>query len=368
MSKPREHLPLIAAGAGAIALIVLGCVYQLILAPAARLDEQARLLTQKIAQGNKELERREPQVSRRLADLNRRTFGTEESGVSEAMRARLMGLLAPSGMNAEQFNSTPVNAQRISRKTNDREVSRNINIRAGKLTHAINLLYLLASEPYVHRIDSLTLKPSAQPGRVDLQFRYSTLALESAKGAQPSSAAATTQLAVASLDTHEREVYKIIEERDIFRPYVKRPPQEPPPPPPPTGGNPPPPPPPPPPPSENEAEKWRVVGLPTFEGSEVALLRRRESEAQAYKIGQVVPVLEGKVVLIDCREIPRHDNPKVFSSGRVVFQMKDTFWAVELGDRLADKHRLSPADLPPELRSPATAPAVGLSRRDEAKS
>jgi hypothetical protein len=61
----------------------------------------------------------------------------------------------------------------------------------------------------------------------------------------------------------------------------------------------------------------------------------------------------------------RYDNPKAYSDSRVILQVKDTFWAVELGDVLTQKHRLGRAELPPQLRSPTTAPAGGLSRRDE---
>jgi hypothetical protein len=48
--------------------------------------------------------------------------------------------------------------------------------------------------------------------------------------------------------------------------------------------------------------------------------------------------------------------------------MKDTYWAVENGDVLAQKHRLAAAEVPAQLLSPASAPAVGLSRKDDGKS
>ena len=59
-------------------------------------------------------------------------------------------------------------------------LKRTVNIKGGTLSHAINLLYLLDAEPHLHRLDSLSLSPSPELGKVDVQFKYSTLAMESA--------------------------------------------------------------------------------------------------------------------------------------------------------------------------------------------
>ncbi len=360
MSLPRQKILLIAA-ASLVGMVLLYLVVKsLVLDPGAELDRQAAELEKNIRDTQKAL-LAEPEVARRLADLYSRTFGTDESEVSEQMRARLMGLLAPSGLTSEQISSSPGSAPKRIRgsKSNDREISRNVSIKASRLDRAINLLYLLAAQPHLHLIDSLVLKPSSERGKVDLQFRYSTLAMEPRKGAPsatgPSSVPASEQ--IASLDSPERALYRVIEDRDIFRPYVKRPPPEPSPAP--AAPTPAPSPPPPPPPSRDEPEeaKWRLAGLPTLFGTELVYLRHRGGESRSFQVGQDVNLLSGKIVAIDCRALPRHDNPKVFSESRVIVQVKDTFWAIELGDRLIDKHRLSPAELPAALRPPATQPA-----------
>jgi hypothetical protein len=353
MKMPRRKTMLALSAAAVGALVIVASANQFLFVPASRLDEQARTLDRGVRQADADAKRREHDVQSRLADLRRRTLGTDEAAVGEAMRARLMGLLAPAGLNIEQFLSPAATAQKIYRKTNDREVSRNITIKAGKLSHAVNLLYILACEPYVHRVDSISLKPSQERGRVELQFRYSTLALDANRGPRPAaSQASSAPIAIASLDTPLRQAYSVIEDRDILRPYEKRRPPE---------AVPQPQPQPSPqaqlqrPTQEPEEARWRVAGLATYSGTDVVQVRGRGGEIRSFKVGE--SLMDGKVVLLDCRELPRHDNPKEFSPGRVILQVKDTYWAIEQGDRLADKHRLSPAELPPELRAPATAPA-----------
>jgi len=364
MSLPRRKILLIAAAALVGALLLYVGVKSLILDPGTDLDRQAADLEKNIREANKALLNEGP-VAKRLAGLYSRTFGTDEGDVSEEMRARLMGLLAPSGLTSEQISSSPGSAPKRIRgsKCNDREISRNVNIKAGKLDRAINLLYLLAAEPHLHQIDSLSLKPSSERGKVDLQFRYSTLAMEPRKGARPTTGAASGPASVpaseqlASLDSPERETYRVIEDRDIFRPYVKRPPPEPSPAPAAS-----PPPSPPPRADEPEEAKWRLAGLPTLFGTELVYLRHRGGESRSFKVGQDLNLLSGKIIAVDCRIQPRHDDPKRFSESRVIVQVKDTYWAVELGDRLIDKHRLTPADLPPALRPVATQPAEAAAR------
>jgi hypothetical protein len=367
-SQQQQKLLAIAAASVVTVAIVFGVVKATILAPASNLDREAAQLEANIRDVRKALDRG-ALVARKLRELQARTFGPDEADVSEAMRERLMGLLAPSGLSTEQISSVPANGMPITRMR-DREVSRTISITGGKLSHAINFLYLLAEEPHLHRFDTLSITPSqAEKGKVDLKFRYSTLAMTGFKGTATTAAAtgpdaATQTAALPSLDSDERGFYKIIEERDIFRPYQKRP--DPPPPPPAVATAQPPPPPPPPPQGQREPEesRWRVAGLPMMSGTEVVHVRHVQSgETRTYKIGQ--PLMDGNVVMIDTRMMRRYDNPKAYSDSRVILQVKDTFWAVELGDVLTQKHRLGRAELPPQLRSPTTAPAGGLSRRDE---
>jgi hypothetical protein len=315
---------------------------------------------------NKPLER-EIQVARKLSELSLRTLGPDERDAAAAMMELLTGAMAPSGLTG-RFKVEAVQAPRIA-KTNDRVVGQKVNVWGAKLGNVINLLYVLEESPYLHRIDTLKLTPlPPDRSRVDLVFTYSTPALAKVP-ASASASQATTQLAeLPSLDDERRGLYDLIDSRDIFRPYVRR---EPPPSPPPmAAATPPPTPPPPPPPSPRapEEERWRISGLPTVSGTDLVHLRHVESgETRTYKIGQVLPMIEGKIVMVDTRTVRRYDNPKAFSDSRVILQMKDTFWAVENGDRLAQKHRLPAAELPPQLLSPASAPAGGLSRKDDAK-
>jgi len=350
----RRQALTIAIGAMVGFLIVYAVLNGTLLAPAARLDRQADDLRGKIRKLEAEVSKADRHESR-LAALAGRTLGPGETQVSERMRARLMGLLAPSGLDAQQTSSSPLASRRLSRKANDKEVSRSVSIKGGKLSHAINLLYLLSVGSELHRLDTLSLKPSgAGPGRVDLNFKYSTLALEPTGSSGSASRPATRP--AGRLDTPQRQQYELlIASRDILRPYVRR---ERPQPQPERPRPSPPPPPPPPPPSAPPEASWRLAGLPTLFGKELIHVRHVSSgEVKTYKIGQ--RLAGGQIVMIDCRPVRRKDNPREFSDSRVILKISSAYWAVEIGDSLAQKRQLATADLPEHLRpAPATAPAV----------
>ena len=351
MTKADRKKLLIAGASLVGALLVFTIVWASVLRPAAILDANAAYLEEQIRATRAELAG-EPQVRARLEDLFRHTFDPNETKVSEALRSRVTDLLRPSGLVTQQFRLLPVNSPPVP-KTKDRPVSRTITIKEGRLGNVVDLLYLLDEEPHLHRFDTLKLTPASERGKVDLSVTYSTLVMDMPKGPLPATLPADVQ--TASLDSNDRHYLRIIEERDIFRPYEKKRTvpvevvQ--------STGNPPPPEP-----------GWRLAGLPTIFGTEMVHVRNMQNgETRTYKIGQTLPFLDGKIVMIDCRLMPRHDNPKLFSDSRVILQMKDTYWAVELGDPLAQKHRLTPPELPPELRTPASGPAGGISLTEDGR-
>lgn len=370
MKMPKQRTVVIVAAVVVGGSLLYWLANSLILSEVWQLDAKAKQAEAHILQLEKDLAQ-EPAVARQLAEFQQQTFGWEPSDVSNGLLRRLTGLLGPSGLGSERFSSTPANGGAIRPKGKDREVGWAINVKAGKLANVINFLYLLAEEPHLHRVEFFTLKRTPGDwGKVDLNLKYVTLALEPPKGGAPASrtaSAPTTETVVqlASLDSSDRDYLRIIEDRDVLRPYVKRPPPEPTPAPTPSPTPQPTPTPGPRPPPENPDSQWRVAGMPMVDGTEMVHLQHtRSREFKTLKIGETMAG-GGKIVLIDGRPMPRRDNPREFSLVRVVLRFEGTYWAVELGDVLTQKHRLTPAELPDALRPPASAPAQGALSRGE---
>ncbi len=341
-------------------LVVLGVVFAIVLlyravdavfiSPAVTLQRDSRALQESVTKLTRENGRIKG-INQRLAEYYGRTFSTDESKVGEEMRARLMELMAPSGLAAQQLTSSTVSPRLIASgaKSKDKEISRTMTINGAKLAHIVNLLYLLDSETHVHRLETLSLIPLSD-GKMNVQFKYSTLALEAPKaGARPTTSAATEP--AGSLDTAQREQYEVIALRDMFRPYVARPPvarvdptpERPAETPQPRI-------------SESQDSRLRVTGLPTLFGKDYVYVRNTGSnETRTYKPGDQWG--DAKVVMVDCRPMPRKGNPREFTDSRVILRIGQDYWAVELGDTLADKHRVTTAELPPSLQKPASAPA-----------
>ncbi len=222
-----------------------------------------------------------------------------------------------------------------------------------------------------------------------MQVKYSTLILDVPKGepklartdtrpagSQPAESGPATREGMASeasakegttqpsgqqsadLAGPDRQLYAAITSRDLFRPYVKRPPE--PPPPAPAAEKPPENPPP----QEKHEDRgppeqrFRVVGLPSWHGKQdVAVLDTENHQTATYKPGDALA--GGTIVGVDYRPLPLPDKPDKVSSSRVIIKLGPEYWAVELGRTLAEKYRIAPDRLPAELKGEpaATAPA-----------
>ena len=215
----------------------------------------------------------------------------------------------------------------------------------------IDFLYLAKSDPVLHRLDNLIITPK-EGGRADMSFRYATLVLARQKGEkQPTTTAPGPQPDV-DLNGSERARYSVIAARDLFRPYIKRPP-----PPvvsaaPPTVERRPTPrtPRPTPRPPTPSAERFRVVDLSSWGGEDEArVIDSVTGNTKAYKMGE--PLAGGKAVMIEYKSVPRLDNPLLSSPSRVIIQIGLEYWAIELGQPLTAKRRLKSVELPEQLRA-----------------
>lgn len=136
-----------------------------------------------------------------------------------------------------------------------------------------------------------------------------------------------------------RGQYALISERDLFRPYIKKPP-------------------PPPQPQEvaaapvNRPAQLKVVGLPTWKGKPTVVVRDAAAGAtQTYAVGD--KLIGGEIVMVDYRPLPDPRKPQLLSSSRVIVRLGREHWAIEIGGTLADKRKLQGTQLPEELNDTA---------------
>lgn len=362
----REKLLAAAAGTIIVGFMLYGLANSLLIKPARQLDAeyedmqrtQARLQSENAAGA---------ECGSILAKLYTRTYGGDESDVNAQLSARLDKLIEVSGLSNEQLTSSLVKGATLHGTLKDKDLGRSISLK-GKLPNVVNLLYLLSKDSHLHRIDTVAISPLVNdPGKVDLQLKYSTIVMDIPKssGLAPTTEEVTSR-PVESLDAPERARYDVIVARDIMRPYVARPkPPEPvvqhvDKPPEPVVEKPQAPKPPP-------DSRYRVAGLPTWFGTPAVNVRdNANGEIKTVKIGETLG--EGKVVAVDYRLLPKRNDPKVFSDSRVIVDIGGNYWAVDIGDSLADKYMMKSLDLPPELRKGSTTVPAGNSPDGDGKS
>ena len=325
-------------------------VDKVFLSPMAEADRTAARLEKEI-QDMEITAKRAKADARWIDEQQKRTFGTDASRVSEAVRNYLDSLLKRSALGHESLSIKPVTGSSV--RGAYKEIGWNIRTR-GRLVDVINFLYLLQVEPYLHRVENLVITPRRGSQDLDLQLKYSTLLIEPRKGVKP-----TTQTAdfvvnetTLRLDTDERQQYAMISDRNLFLPYVKRPPtppSRPTPTPPPSRPTPSKPRPPVPTPTRVNWARYRIMGLPTWQGREDVIVQDTTTkQTRIYAPGD--ELADGKVVMIDYRPLPHPDKPMLLSRSRVIIQTGPEYWVVEIGQTLAQKRMLMQDQWPESLK------------------
>lgn len=356
----RSSEKILAAVAGGLLLALLGYVAlgRAVLTPANDLDRQAEEIRREI--DRIELENaRLPKFEERFRKYAARTFDTDELRASELARSHLVGLIQRSGLGASELVLKPFSVASPEPGVY-KEIGWLIRLR-GKLDHVVNFLYLAAEDPYLHRLQWQSISPVSKSPDVELHVRYSTLVLgppRKVKGVgsiEPDVNRVADALDEVHLDGPERERYDLVIERDLFRPYIPRPPE----PPaartvtskPPTPAAPAP--------SQRQAPAWsrmRVVGLPSWGGKQDVFLRDPVTgELRRLQPGD--DLAGGVIAMVDYRAMPMPNKPEIVSSSRIILRIGREHWAVELGQTLAEKRILKQSELPEELRS-ALSPGV----------
>jgi len=348
----REKIIAAIAGGFVAFFVLYFLIGQLLLGPSGRLDSQAGkalndLNKLKASNKNKSL------YAAELKSFARQTLGRDELSVRKKVYARLLELLARSGLD-EDVN--PLSGGRRLRGAY-KEVAFAVRTR-GQLKRIIDLLYLLDAEPYLHRIDNITLSPVRKSGDVAVNLKFVTLVLE--KQEHELLAPMSDKLPATNLDSELRHRYQAIAIRNLFVPYIKRvAPPKPPQPQPQVRPIPPQPAP------STPEDRFRVVGLPGWgEKQDVFVKDTSSGQVRRYKIGDTLA--NGKIVMVDYRAMRKPDKPRFLSPSRVIVKIGRDYWAVELGSSLRQKRRLKRYQLPPELRrseTPAGAKATATSQK-----
>ena len=309
----------------------------LLISPARELGARSERLRRDIGYRGDELSAYTARA-RRLPSLAAQTFGHNGDLASEQVRARLVTLIQRSGLPADAMSLKPITGARV--KDYYAEVGWSLSVR-GRLEQAVNLLYLLDAEPYLHRVETLSLSPMGEGEQVDLKLRFTTIVLPAEEDRALAAGEFASADAAADLGGEARGRYTGVAQRDLFRPYrppvVTRPPPRQAPPP---AASPPPPP--------DPSRRMKVVALPDWGGEcEVSVLDTQRSKVITYKLGE--SLAGGRIVMIDYREMPMPGNEDVLSGSRVILADGSQYWAIELGQMLSQKRLLDAAQLPPGL-------------------
>ncbi len=345
MSRSQKII-FLTVGVYVVGFVAYLAVNSMWIQPARRLDNLIRERRKDLHEQDIQTRGRSP-LRRRLDETVAATLDTDYAQVRERVRERLMELLGqsglgPTGLSVDLFDGV--------RRDAFREVGAAVQA-SGRLEDVVNFLYLLQSEPVLHRVDNLSITPSRRDGAVDLRFRYVTLVFDTTSGDAPKTLPA--ELPEPQVASAGRELYDSIVQRNLFAPYIRRPeppvvsrprpqrpterpqqspqPQQPP-----------------------AEDSFRVVGLPTMGGEALVYLRDPDQEqVSTYNVGDRVGRMT--IVAVDYRRMRWRDE---YSTSRVVLRSGGDYWAVELGDTIGQRRPLRNRDLPVELRRvPSDAPA-----------
>lgn len=332
MNAREKLLAGIIGGVAGLALLGFG-IRALVTAPLRDLDKRIGVAREKI--GKVATQRRAYfAAEEHLKEITLRAFADTVDEAAARSGEMITRQILAAGLRETEFTRLPVGPRKL-RGAN--EIGWNVQ-GDGPLTNVVNLLYLLDETPWVHRTENLVIAAGDSPGNVRVRFRYLTLVVDPAPEVKR-----TNLVAKAALDDPDRHLLNSIVSRDLFRPYIRRPPPPPQPgqtaPPPSRPGVPPGP------------ENFRVVSLSEWDGQpEVHVRDLAAQKTLRFRPGD--ELAGGVVAMVDYRTLPRPDNSLLQSHSRVILRIGGDYWAVERGRTLAEKRRLTPAELPPSMPQP----------------
>ena len=259
-----------------------------------------------------------------------RLFAGQAEDAESRLGAQLTAQIVRVGLREADFTRIPVGRRRL---PGAEEVGWTVQ-GEGPLPRVLDLVFLLQSEPRLHRIEGLALSPANEGVRTRVRFRYVTLVLTPTPEVRPAGPPAEIPLEGPGPPRYHANT-----PRDLFRPFV---PQEPAPAPAP-----------PPPPPVPEGPNLRVVSLSNWDGRpEVHLFDERQRRVLVARPGE--PLLDGVVALVDYRPLPSPGRPGLVSHSRLIWRLNTNYFAIEPGQTLADRRALGPEELPAALHPVST--------------
>jgi hypothetical protein len=293
---------------------------------------------------------REGRYQTTLDDCAAQTLGLDVLEVREQLRKRIGQMVEVAGLTQK---SALARADGKRKTGVYGEIGWRCEVQ-GPLDGVVHMLYLLENDPCLHRIEGVSIQPGKQGRLVELSFRYITLVLEPRKKEKIITADPENPPAIMSLSKSEsQKIFKGITERNIFRPYipkvkvVARPPTS-------TNSTPAVKPPIPP----VNYTHFKLVDLSSFGAlPSVGVLDTRDKRVTYYRVGETLA--GGCLVAVDYRPRPCKDDPMRLSPSRIVVEVGQDHFAIELGCTLDQKNLLVEADLPAKLyKKPKAKPAA----------
>ena len=260
-------------------------------------------------------------------------FADEVDQASAKSGEMLTKTILQCGLPEDEFSRLPVGPRKLPGAS---EVGWTVQ-GDGRLSKIIDLLFLLQESPYLHRVDGLTLALGDVPGEVRVRFKFLTLVMEPAPIVDP-----IELKPKFTLQSSERLILDGIVKRDLLRPYIKRVPIPAP------GTTPGQPGVPVSPGATPGPESFKIVSLSKWGAPEPDIMVRDLANQRTlrFKLGDAWA--GGKIVMVDDRRMP-HPGKQRFSDSRVILRIDNEYWAIELGQTLAEKYKLPPAQLPEQL-------------------
>ena len=265
--------------------------------------------------------------------FTQRAFADQVDQASAKSGEMLTKIILKCGLPEADFNRLPVGPRKLPGAS---EIGWNVQ-GEGRLSKITDLLFLLQESPYVHRVDGLTMAQGDNPADIRVRFRFVTLVMDPAPVVDPIDL--TPKL---TLQSPERLILDGIIKRDLLRPYIRRVPVPPP------GTLPGQPSASPSPGSAPGPESFKIVSLSSWGGSEPEVLVFDSTAQKTLRFKPGDAWAGGIIVMVDYRSMP-HPTKQHDSESRVILRLGNEYWAIELGQTLAQKHKLSAAQLPEQL-------------------
>ena len=329
MNRREKILATTVGGVLALGLLIY-VVRGVLLAPLKELDKRTAVVREKLAKIQAD-RRAYFAAEDRLKAITARSFADTVDQASAKSGEMLTQQILATGLEESDFTRLPLGPRKLRGAS---EIGWNVQ-GDGPLTNVVNLLFLLNSSPWLHRTENLVVANGDAPANVRVRFRYMTLVLEPAPDV-----VRTNLVPTLTLESPERHLLNSIVSRDLLRPYIKRAPAPvapgQPARPPAKSGVPPGP------------ESFRIVSLSEWQGQpEVHVRDLAAQKTVRYRPGD--ELAGGTIVLVDYRPLPLPGNSLLQSFSRLILKIGPEYWAIERGQTLADKRKLSPSELPPQL-------------------